>query len=177
MRTRPGRGNKKICLSCDAALQRKYRAKSNGVCNPQPDYSPYIPDTSYAKQRISIVTQRPGQANFRRNLLRRDGSCIITGCTNRVMLDAAHIMPFKLCSGPLEYNDLDNGLVLRADLHRAFDKGQFTFTDEGDIIRGRRVEDVPGFIHRWYGWKFTVGQRKYLSVHREWFYSLRKVEH
>ncbi|MGB7799793.1 HNH endonuclease [Buttiauxella sp.] len=46
------------------------------------------------------------------------GTCLISGFTDRRVLDAAHINEVKK-NGSMHYT---NGLILRADLHRAFDK-------------------------------------------------------
>ena len=52
----------------------------------------------------------------------RYGRCLISGCAELLALDAAHIDPVR--------NDgsdaLDNGLLLRADIHRLFDAGLVT---------------------------------------------------
>ena len=57
---------------------------------------------------------------FRRNLLRAYGEkCSISGTGPRGVLEAVHIVPHAE-SG---INALDNGLLLRADLHNLFDDG------------------------------------------------------
>lgn len=42
---------------------------------------------------------------------------MVTGCTILDLLEAAHIVPYR---GD-EYNDSQNGLLLRADIHTLFD--------------------------------------------------------
>lgn len=64
---------------------------------------------------------RPGQAAFRRSLLRAyDQRCAVTGCTALDALEAAHVQPFKSRG----CDQLSNGVLLRADLHRLFDAGR-----------------------------------------------------
>ena len=66
---------------------------------------------------------RRGQAEFRSNLLGAYGSkCVITGEGPEEVLEAVHIVPHSV-SG---INELDNGLLMRADLHHLFDDGLLT---------------------------------------------------
>ncbi|OFW21711.1 MAG: hypothetical protein A3G21_15070 [Acidobacteria bacterium RIFCSPLOWO2_12_FULL_66_21] len=50
----------------------------------------------------------------------------MTGEHSLPVLEAAHIKPYAQ-EGP---HDITNGLLLRSDLHRLFDKGYVTVTDE-----------------------------------------------
>lgn len=62
---------------------------------------------------------RRGQRRFRQNLIQAYGSlCAISGWGPEEVLEAAHINPHSR-SG---INSLDNGLLLRADLHTLFDE-------------------------------------------------------
>jgi predicted restriction endonuclease len=55
---------------------------------------------------------------FRQALLNAYGcSCAISGCTIEVLLEAAHIVPYR----GAQTNIVANGLLLRADLHKLFD--------------------------------------------------------
>jgi len=69
---------------------------------------------------IRSVHVRYGQADFRTALIEAyEGRCAITGCQAKQVLDAAHIKPHMG-----EYtNRVDNGLLLRTDLHALFDLG------------------------------------------------------
>ncbi|MCY1550364.1 HNH endonuclease [compost metagenome] len=63
---------------------------------------------------------RRGQGAFRRALIDvYSGTCAITGCTAVDVLEAAHIVPYK----GEHTNRVDNGLLLRADIHTLFDLG------------------------------------------------------
>lgn len=69
--------------------------------------------------RASVV-RRQGQGEFRSALLGAYGSrCAISGCPVEDVLDAAHIVPY---CGELT-NHVQNGLLLRTDLHTLFDLG------------------------------------------------------
>ncbi len=63
-------------------------------------------------------TARPGQAEFREALRQRYGDrCMITGCSLVEIVEAAHIVPYRMNSD----HHPANGLLLRADLHALFD--------------------------------------------------------
>ncbi len=71
-------------------------------------------------QAIRAIAIRRGQPAFRRSLMRAYGQkCAITGCSVPYVLEAAHIMPYM----GLHTNHVQNGLLLRADLHTLFDLG------------------------------------------------------
>ena len=81
-----------------------------------------------------LVAPRKGQGVFRVAVLDAYGrACAVTGEHSLPALEAAHIMPYRR-DGP---HATENGLLLRADLHRLFDKGYLTVTPE------RRLEISP----------------------------------
>ncbi len=66
------------------------------------------------------VKRRQGQPAFRRGLLDAyGGQCAVTGCSIGALLEAAHIVPYL----GQETNVVQNGLLLRADIHTLFDLG------------------------------------------------------
>lgn len=65
-----------------------------------------------------LIALRQGQNEFRNKLLTAyDGRCAISGCGVAAVLEAAHICPYR----GMQTNRVDNGLLLRADLHALFD--------------------------------------------------------
>ena len=70
-------------------------------------------------------------ADFRKIILAADGHrCVITEEETPQALEAAHLVPAK--NGE---NDIScNGITLRADLHRLFDAGLFTFDESGKVM-------------------------------------------
>jgi hypothetical protein len=85
-----------------------------------------IPDTpppnmeDGRKKALQLVALRQGQAKFREKLFDAyRGRCAITGTSIPETLQAAHISPYR---GP-ETNGVENGLLLRADIHNLFDLG------------------------------------------------------
>lgn len=66
------------------------------------------------------VVRRQGQGAFRKALLMAYHSrCAVTGCTFPSVLEAAHILPHRGNAS----NQVQNGLLLRADIHTLFDLG------------------------------------------------------
>ncbi|HEX5182370.1 MAG TPA: HNH endonuclease [Allosphingosinicella sp.] len=83
------------------------------------------------RQKIAaLIKRRQGQSRFRRNLLRAYGArCAVSGCDVEPLLEAAHIHPYR---GP-ETNSVQNGLLLRSDLHTLFDLGLITVSSARTI--------------------------------------------
>jgi putative restriction endonuclease len=74
---------------------------------------------------------RKGQSQFRREILRNCGNrCCVSGDTVEALLEAAHIQPYI----DLRSNHPQNGVCLRVDLHRLFDAGLLTISDDYRIL-------------------------------------------
>jgi putative restriction endonuclease len=76
-------------------------------------------------------------------------SCAITGEKTLPVLQAAHIKPYAQ-DGP---HLVSNGLLLRADLHKLFDDGYVTVTDQLHVEVSRRIKE-----------EFSNG-REYYALH------------
>ena len=83
-------------------------------------------------ERWAIIKQRIGQGAFRKQLLRKWGGCSVTGYAQSEILVASHIIPWSTATNK-EKLDENNGLLLTANLDKAFDQGLITFEDNGDI--------------------------------------------
>ncbi|MGW8728203.1 HNH endonuclease [Streptomyces sp. NPDC055808] len=71
-------------------------------------------------RRRTTIAARRGQDAFRRALVARYGMiCAATGPAPAEVLEAAHIRPFA----KTERHRVEEGLLLRADIHRLFDSG------------------------------------------------------
>lgn len=71
-----------------------------------------------------LAKQRVGQQHFRERMLDRFGStCAVTGEQPEAVLDAAHL--YTYAERPVHEDD--GGLLLRADVHRMFDRLLITF--------------------------------------------------
>ena len=108
----------------------------------------FIEDASLVDEEVAISTtseilaiverrrilansiERPGQRRFRRGVLEAAGGrCVLTDETTSEVLEAAHIIP-------VEHGGADrvgNGLCLRVDIHRLFDKGRIRVRRNGDV--------------------------------------------
>jgi len=95
------------------------------------------PDLRYGEPQL--VQPRLGQATFRIAILDAyDRGCAVTGEHSLPVLEASHIRPYAQ-EGP---NEIRNGLLLRADLHRLFDTGYATVTPDLRLeISARLRED------------------------------------
>lgn len=88
--------------------------------------------------KAQLVMPRLGQGTFRMAVTDAYGrACAVTGEHSLPALDAAHIRPYK--DGGV--HDLANGLLLRTDIHRLFDKGYVTVTPEFKFEVGRRLKE------------------------------------
>ena len=75
-----------------------------------------------------LVTTRRGQSRFRRVLIEAyNERCVVTRGDTATALEAAHIEPYSDSMS----NVPDNGILLRADIHRMFDVGLLGIDPEG----------------------------------------------
>lgn len=87
-------------------------------------------------QRSAI--QRLGQPQFRVGVLRAySGECAITGCAEPSALQAAHIV--AVAAGGT--HDVENSILLRADVHNLFDLGTITVTNNMTVEVSPEVRD------------------------------------
>ena len=95
------------------------------------------------KRRANSIVQRRGQSRFRERLLcTYRGMCAITGYDADEALEAAHIQPYM---GEMS-NHVQNGLLLRSDIHLLFDMGLIAIDPESD-----RVAIAPRLLSSSYG--------------------------
>jgi putative restriction endonuclease len=101
--------------------------------------------TRYGSEVITRV--RLGQGAFR--VLITDTyhrRCAISGERTLPVLEAAHIMPYDH-TGP---HMISNGLLLRADIHKLFDKGYLTVTNQYKIEVSHRIRSEFENGHDYY---------------------------
>ena len=95
-------------------------------------------------KKLTMIAQRRGQSAFRNKLMEiYQGKCVISGCNVAQVLQAAHIMPY---SGK-ETNKVDNGLLMRSDLHDLFDQFLITInpTDK-KITVNSKLQNTEYFV-------------------------------
>ena len=73
----------------------------------------------YIYEETSEKKNRRFQDRFRRELIERYETCIITGISYK-SCEAAHIIPYSKCSSSSKY-DVNNGLLICKNLHPLFD--------------------------------------------------------
>ncbi len=85
------------------------------------DEEPFDPNDEEDRRERTVrpTTQRDGQSEFRESVIAAyAGKCAITGCAIRDVLEAGHILPYR----GAHTDKVSNGLLLRVDLHRLFDR-------------------------------------------------------
>lgn len=88
------------------------------------------PEDDHRETELRNVHVRPGQGKFREALFAHYGiRCLISGCSLRESLEAAHITAYR---GDRS-DHVRNGLTLRADLHALFDR--YLFSIHPDELR------------------------------------------
>lgn len=81
-----------------------------------------IDDSDVRKRSQGAVVLRPDQANFREDIISvYKRSCALTGCDVIEACHAIHIDPYNGSNSVVQ-----NGILLRADVHRLFDCGLIT---------------------------------------------------
>lgn len=85
-----------------------------------------------------LVAPRLGQGAFRVAVTEAySRACAVTGEHSLPALEAAHIKPFSI-DGP---HSVSNGLLLRSDLHRLFDRGYITVTPQYRLEVARQLKE------------------------------------
>lgn len=118
-------------------------------------------------EKSMLVSARVGQGQFRQRLFEQWDGCAVTGYMMPAMLVASHIKPWR-SSTNMERLDPNNGLLLLANLDKAFDRGFISFEDNGQIIISTQLErpQVLGISQQM---RLSVREQniKYLQYHRE----------
>jgi len=84
------------------------------------------------QREIAERWARPKQAKFREKLLELyQGQCAISGCTVLEAIDAAHVVGVDGAGEDVN----SNGLILRADLHRIFDRHLLAIDPKSGAVR------------------------------------------
>lgn len=93
----------------------------------------------HRKWRRQRVVAREGQGTFRQALIGAyDGRCAVTGERTLPALEAAHIQSYMGTAS----NHIQNGLLLRADLHNLFDEGLVTVTPDRHLLVSPAIRDL-----------------------------------
>lgn len=102
-------------------------------------------DTRVVKALTQVV--RESQGKFRRDVLEAyDQRCAITNFSMPIVLEAAHISPYR----GVHSQRVSNGIALRSDLHRLFDAKQFSIAPDSftveirDSLHRTEYRDIKG---------------------------------
>lgn len=80
---------------------------------------------------MRLIALRDGQPKFRKMLMDEyQGECVITGCRIPQLLEAAHIDSYK----GSHTNNINNGLLLRSDIHKLFDLHLISIDPESNLV-------------------------------------------
>lgn len=92
----------------------------------------------------SIVNSRIGQGRFKGEVLKAyDNRCCITRSTIPEILEAAHIQPYI----SKDSNHIQNGLLLRSDIHRLFDNNLICIDANYRIVVSHQIPEYQ-YLHR-----------------------------
>ena len=84
-------------------------------------------DEVFNTEKIALTKLRVGQGGYRTGLIAKYNSqCVVTGITHPKLLIASHIKPWSVCEDN-ERVDIENGLLLSANMDKLFDCGLITF--------------------------------------------------
>ncbi len=107
---------------------------------PNSFYAPRSLPKSEFKEVTTTRRDRRHQSKFREELLRiYNDKCAISGHGPVEVLEAAHISGLSN-SGD---NNYSNGLILRADIHRLFDKNLITIDPSQKVCIDTQLKDTP----------------------------------
>ena len=84
-------------------------------------------------EKETLIKARIGQGIYREELIKKyDSKCVMTGIDSKKLLIASHIKPWSICTNE-ERIDINNGLLLCANMDKLFDSGLITFENDGRL--------------------------------------------
>ncbi len=90
------------------------------------------------RAKPALYLPRRGQGTFRAIVLDAYGRrCAVSGERTIPVLDAAHIVPFS----ESVRHELSNGIALRSDIHRLFDKGYVSVRPDRRFVVSKRLRE------------------------------------
>lgn len=83
-------------------------------------------------EKEAIILSRRGQGEFRKKIIEKYRSCIVTGISDKRLLVASHVKPWRSATN-FERLSAENGLLLSPLYDKLFDLGLITFKTNGCI--------------------------------------------
>ncbi|WP_165905027.1 HNH endonuclease [Parashewanella curva] len=118
-------------------------------------------------QKSLMVNTRIGQGRFREDLIQYWDGCAVTGYQNNDFLIASHIKPWSK-SDNAERHDPFNGLLLLANIDKAFDLGYISFESTGKILISEQLDEYQALgINDHMKVALSKQHKDYLAFHRE----------
>ena len=124
------------------------------------------------------VDARLLQGEFRKRLFKQySGKCMVTGIDIEQILRASHIKAYAECTDDEKY-DLNNGLLLSANIDALFDRHLITFDEKGNLLISKTLTEKqlsflgianPIRLH------LNDKQKRYMDIHRELFYKQEQL--
>lgn len=152
-----------------AVLPRVYQLAASLPDAPLQEFEAKIKDLPTTTEAERLVVQRIGQNIFRDRLMDYwQCRCPLTGITDKALLRASHIVPWKDCTSDAERLDVHNGLLLSALWDAAFDRGLVTFNDDGSPQFSPALSQIGHSALHWQApLQLTPQHRAKLAWHRE----------
>ena len=126
------------------------------------DFEDYLLITTQGKKRKFISqTDRKGQSHFRKLVLKNyNNQCAITQNKEVQVLEAAHIQSYI----SEKSNHIQNGICLRADIHKLFDNGLITIDQNFVVNVSSKIKDLKYKTFHGKGITLPLNQRYYPSI-------------
>lgn len=130
--------NKDVCWGCSTIRIKVSKTEGEAVwCDDDDkdqDGKTYVEiiarQLKTKNKRVSSSTLSRKQQQLKNALLEIDKQCVVTGERQAEVLEAAHIISAKRGGGEF----IENGVLLRSDIHRLFDAKLLKFSDDGSLI-------------------------------------------
>lgn len=129
-----------------------------------------IENTSKIVQQVIRI----GQERFRRNLLQDLSFCPVTGVTDKRILTASHIKPWRVADNN-ERLDINNGFIFSPTIDKLFDIGLITFDNNKALLISKSLDlsniQSIGIQHKKIYDKLPIDNRtNYLEYHRNYIF-------
>ena len=126
--------------------------------------------------KMSEKLKRSKQHIFKKRLLEKYKKCIITGEEDEAVLEACHITQYSKCDD-LDKYDINNGLLMTANMHSSFDKYHFTIDQYGTIIKSNKtkVKELQNMNNKKINIKLNSAIKKHLKIHNNEFFKRNDI--
>ncbi len=117
-------------------------------------------------EKARLIKTRMGQGQFRADLIEQWKGCALTQYKQLQFLVASHIKPWRDSSHQERLNPY-NGLLLLANVDKAFDLGYITFNDKGLIRISSALDDHQSLgINQNMGIQLAHQHQDFMAYHR-----------